>query len=194
LKNASKGRNAFFRPTGGCYYAGVQIHPRRILWPTDLSPLSIKGGQYARAFCKVFSARLHVIHVAPVLVWSDAMIPMMTGGDSLVTRTDTVTPAKQALGHFLEKQFGKGLDVRTDVRSGNAWYEICRYAKHEAIDLIVIATHGLTGVRHLLIGSTAERVVQHASCPVMTVKSFERDFLAGAGKRRKTAAPKRRRL
>jgi nucleotide-binding universal stress UspA family protein len=60
---------------------------------------------------------------------------------------------------------------------GTPWYEICRYARDAEIDLIVIATHGATGLRHLLMGSTAERVVQHATAPVLAVKSIEREFV-----------------
>ena len=155
----------------------MRIRPQKILWPTDLSTLSLKGARYARAFCEAFNARLYVIHVAPILVWADSMVPMMTGGDMLVTTTDTVGPAKEALRKFMIKRFGDISKIETHVISGNGWHEICRYAQDVSIDLIVMTTHGVTGFRHLLMGSTAERVVQHAHCPVLTVKSFERDFI-----------------
>jgi nucleotide-binding universal stress UspA family protein len=155
----------------------MQIHPRKILWPTDLSELSLKGAEYAKAFCDAFKAQLHVIHLAPVLVWADSSVPMMTGGDMLVTSTDTLTPAKAALRALLIKQFGDVSKIKTHVDVGNGWHEICRYAKDKDIDLIVMATHGATGLQHMLIGSTAERVVQHARCPVLAVKSFEREFI-----------------
>jgi len=155
--------------------------PQRVLWPTDLSANSLKGAQYARAFCEAFKAQLHVIHIAPVLVWADSSVPVMTGGDMLVTSTDTVTPAKEALRELMVKQFGDIRKIKSYVVSGNAWYEICRYAQDNAIDLIVMATHGITGLQHLLIGSTAERVVRHAHCPVLVVKSVERDFIKDMG-------------
>lgn len=68
-------------------------------------------------------------------------------------------------------------DIRTEVILGDSWHEICRYVKKHKIDLVIMATHGLTGLKHVLMGSTAERVVQHADCPVLTVKSFEREFV-----------------
>ena len=87
------------------------FNPKNILWPTDFSPLSIKGAQCARAMCDKFDARLHVVHIAPILVWSSPALPMMTGGDMLVTSTDVVTPAKEALQNLIAKQF-PGLEDR----------------------------------------------------------------------------------
>lgn len=96
----------------------------------------------------------------------------------LVGTTDVVTPAKKRLDKLLKSQFGRdAAKIKIAVKSGNAWVDICQHAQKNAIDLIVMATHGQTGLSHLLMGSTAERVVQHAPCPVMTVKSFERDFV-----------------
>jgi nucleotide-binding universal stress UspA family protein len=67
--------------------------------------------------------------------------------------------------------------VVTDVLFGNPWSVICQYAKDAQIDLLVVSTHGRTGLRHVLIGSTAERIVQHAPCPVLVVKNPEKDFV-----------------
>ena len=155
----------------------MPIHPRRILWPTDCSQLSLKGLEYGRVFCDIFKAELYVIHVAPLIVF-DSSFAMMTAGDAPVGVTDTVAPAKEALQQLLRTELGEvEQNVHSHVTAGNAWYEICRFARDNQIDLIILATHGATGFRHLLMGSTAERVVQHAACPVLTVKSFEREFL-----------------
>jgi nucleotide-binding universal stress UspA family protein len=76
----------------------------------------------------------------------------------------------------LEEEAGRcraqnaGLKIECRVASGVPFHEICRLADEENIQLIVIGTHGRTGLSHLLIGSTAERVVQHASCPVLSIK------------------------
>jgi hypothetical protein len=101
----------------------------------------------------------------------------MTGGDMLVSVEDLATPARAQLEKLIPQLFTRPHQVRTKVLTGTAWYEICRYARDERIDLIVIATHGVTGLRHLMMGSTAERVVQHAAAPVLTVKSIEREFI-----------------
>jgi nucleotide-binding universal stress UspA family protein len=153
------------------------IHPKRILWPTDFSPLSIKGAEYADAFRRAFGAELHVLHVCPPLVLTDNTIPLMSGGDILVSQVDLITPAKVQMRNFVAAHFPDPSAVETKVVTGTAWHEICRYARDVRVDLIVIATHGATGLRHLLMGSTAERVVQHAAAPVLAVKSVERDFI-----------------
>jgi len=69
------------------------------------------------------------------------------------------------------------LAVVTKAILGTSWTTICGYAERAEIDLIVVATHGRTGLRHVLIGSTAERIVQHAPCPVLVVKSPAKDFV-----------------
>ena len=63
------------------------------------------------------------------------------------------------------------------VRVGHPYQEITQAAQELKADLIVIATHGYTGLKHILLGSTAERVVRHASCPVLTVREREHDFV-----------------
>ena len=78
---------------------------------------------------------------------------------------------------LIDEQLDRSESITSAVVVGVPWYEICRYARDHQIDLIVIATHGATGMKHLLMGSMAERVVQHASAPVLAVKSIERDFL-----------------
>ena len=155
----------------------MSIHPKRILWPTDFSVLAVKGAHYAEAFRESFRAELHVVHVCPVLTWAVSSVPLMTGGDMRVSVEDLATPARAQLKELIPQLFTRPHQVTTKVLTGTAWYEICRYARDERIDLIVIATHGLTGLRHLMMGSTAERVVQHAAAPVLTVKSIEREFI-----------------
>jgi nucleotide-binding universal stress UspA family protein len=139
--------------------------------------MSMKGARYAEAFRAAFAAELHVMHVCPVLVWNDTTVPLMSGGDILVSEIDLVTPAEAQLKRLIQEKFSDARNIKAKVVVGTAWHEICRYATEAQIDLVVIATHGATGLPHLLMGSTAERVVQHASAPVLTVKSIERDFV-----------------
>jgi nucleotide-binding universal stress UspA family protein len=166
----------------------VFIHPKTILWPTDFSPLSMKGADYAEAFRTSFGAQLHVIYVCPVLDWAGNTVPLMTGGDVLVTQADLVTPARAQLEEFVASRFRDANAIQTDVLVGTAWYEICRYSRDKQIDLIIIATHGTTGLRHLIMGSTAERVVRHAAAPVLAVKSIEQEFLEEPRLARQTPA------
>jgi nucleotide-binding universal stress UspA family protein len=80
--------------------------------------------------------------------------------------------ARDQLNALVDEHLQGISPIVCDVLSGHAWPEICSYADKMDIDLIIVATHGLTGLRHALLGSTAERIVQHAACPVLTVKAF----------------------
>jgi len=84
--------------------------------------------------------------------------------------------AQQSLGRFESELRAKGMDVEAVVQEGYAATAIVEAAKEFDADLIVIGTHGLSGVRHMLLGSIAERVVQKAPCPVLTVKTCPREL------------------
>jgi nucleotide-binding universal stress UspA family protein len=155
------------------------ISPKRILWATDFSDLSLTAGKYARGFCEVFGAELHVLHVCTPLVSPDVAVAFPTGIELSVSDDEVLKSAQAHLKRLIADQLTDLPGVQVATRIGNPWSEVCRYADENGIDLIIVATHGSTGLRHVLIGSTAERVVQHARCPVLTVKSNERDFTCG---------------
>lgn len=144
---------------------------KNILWPTDFSALSLAAADTARTLAREFEAQLHVLHVAPLLV-ADRTIAVETGGDLMVAAGDT-----RGFELKLQRLVNDYLDgvsaIVPIVRVGVAWNEICRYAMEASIDLIVIATHGQTGIKHVLLGSVSERVVQHAHCSVLVVKNPE---------------------
>jgi len=121
---------------------------RQILFPTDFSDVSRVAGATEADLARTFGARLHVLHVVPPV-------------------TDA-TPAPAAL-RSVAAELGPGVPVVTAVTSGLAAHQIVLYARKNAIDLIVIATHGRTGVSRMLLGSVAEAVVRHAPCRVLTV-------------------------
>lgn len=120
---------------------------RQILFATDFSAASEAAGRVARAYARQFGARLHLLHVT----W---------GG------TDPVpSPLLVKLG----EELGEDIPVVTAVEAGAPAARIVRYAKRHGIGLIVVGTHGRTGVTRALLGSVAERVVRTAPCPVLTV-------------------------
>ena len=145
---------------------------RNILWPTDFSPLSLAAADAALHLARRVGARLHVVHVAPILV-PDSTIAMETGGDLLAYQSDSRTQATRELNRLVDSYLYNDPAIIRGVRVGVPWYEICEYARSASIDIIVISTHGRTGFKHVLLGSVAERVVQHAPGPVLVVKSFE---------------------
>jgi len=125
----------------------------------------------------VFGAALHVIHVIPPPLTPDISVTLPT--DVPVTYTDTqlVQTCRAQLLSVVAREFGTAAGVVCDAFFGHPWSAICKYAAQSEIDLIVVATHGRTGLQHVLIGSTAERIVQHAPCPVLVVKNPEKDFV-----------------
>ncbi len=85
--------------------------------------------------------------------------------------TNVKLEAEQSLSRFVEQLRARGLDVESRVREGYPATVIVEEATDLPADLIVIGTHGLSGLKHMLLGSIAERVVQKAPCPVLTVKA-----------------------
>jgi nucleotide-binding universal stress UspA family protein len=121
---------------------------------------------------------VHVIHVIPPPLMPDLGGTMSPEVPVTFSDQEFVAACRGRLATLAADQFGDPTGVTTDVLFGNPWSVICQYAKDAEIDLLVISTHGRTGLRHVLIGSTAERIVQHAPCPVLVVKSPEKDFVA----------------
>lgn len=146
------------------------IQIRSILAPTDFSRHAGVALEYACTIAAQFDASLHLLHVL-----SDAVIPV--GPDpSLITAvppeyyTDTEAQSREALTHAIDPSWPQPLERHVEVRWGSAIDGITAYANERQIDLIVIATHGRTGLSHVLLGSVAEQIVRTASCPVLTIR------------------------
>jgi nucleotide-binding universal stress UspA family protein len=150
------------------------IKLKRILVPTDFSEHSRKALHYAMALARQFSAELLLVYVIEPLPPS-AQFSATDG-----VPFDSKLFHRQASKHLAEwrEKVGSLTVVKTALRSGVPWWEIVAVAKENAIDLIILGTHGRTGLARLFIGSTAEQVVRHASCPVMVVREREHDFVA----------------
>ncbi len=134
-----------------------------ILVPIDFSAPSVKALEYALRLAKDFNARLTLLHVLEVLAVPEfATYP-------IVPDSDRIDDMKKKLTQLAAKQGDPDLLEAVKVRVGPPFREITRAAESLNMDLIVIATHGYTGLAHVLLGSTAERVVRHARCPVLVV-------------------------
>ena len=81
------------------------------------------------------------------------------------------------IGRLRALDAGSGIKTQHIVRLGRAWQEVTEIAREQKSDLIILATHGYTGLKHVLLGSVAEKIVRHAPCPVLSVHPEERDFL-----------------
>ena len=150
---------------------------KRILFPTDFSPMAASALPYATSLAATFGAELHCLHVVDdaYMYWA-AMgpegIPIGPAVDDLL-----------ALGRSRMEAFSRehlqttGRPIVTEVRTGRPFAEIIAYARENAIDLIALATHGRGAIAHVLLGSTVEKVVRKASCPVMTVRAAGHEFV-----------------
>jgi nucleotide-binding universal stress UspA family protein len=148
----------------------------RILVPTDLSEFSKHALRYGCEFANRFNAELHLLTVVQDVV---AMVPepgmaFPAPGEYL---QELQQASRKALDELPDPALLRGATVVRDVRVGTPFLEIVRYAKESAIDLIVIGTHGRSGLAHVLLGSTAEKIVRKAPCPVLTVRPEGHDFV-----------------
>jgi nucleotide-binding universal stress UspA family protein len=152
------------------------IDLRRILVPTDFSKHSHNALQYAVAFADKFGAELHLLHVVQDLA---LFVPdTVAGTPPVVPPVEQLTAAvREGLQRLIRENNLERLRVCPEVREGTPFYEIVRFAKEKDIDLIVMGTHGRSGLAHVLLGSVTEKVVRKAPCPVLTVRDPEHEFI-----------------
>ncbi|MDB6032813.1 MAG: uspa protein [Verrucomicrobiales bacterium] len=154
--------------------AHIQI--KRILVPIDFSAQSIKALHYALSFAGQYGAKLIVLNVVEPAIYPSELgyIP----SEIAALHENVMKNAKERLRELVSKRLPSETATEHQVRVGSPFLEIAAAAKEMEADLIVIATHGYTGLRHVFLGSTAERVLRHAPCPVLTVRELEHDFVS----------------
>ena len=152
------------------------IELKRILVPTDFSEHSEQAARYAAELAKRFGAEIHCIHVVDIPADLQGTSAYYMTGPSEQFLDQIREESKKNLETFAQKNLA-GAAVQTAFLEGSPFVQISRYAQEQKIDLVVIATHGRTGLKHVLFGSVAEKVVRKAPCPVLVVKREERDFV-----------------
>ena len=154
---------------------------KKILVPVDFSDCSMKGLDYAKALAKEFGASLILLHSVHLqyFVSNDEYARY----DMPLLMQQSEKAAREQMRELMEKTDWEGIQVQPSLQIGHAGDQICACAKDCGADLIVTSTHGTTGLKHILIGSTAEYVVRHASCPVLVVPSRERPALNSNGRK-----------
>lgn len=151
----------------------IQLH--KILLPTDFSEYSAAAKSYACELAAKFGAELHLLHT---LEHQYSLTPEFGLGFASPTQiSESKVAAEKALSGLLDSGWAANQKVIYRVIDGSPKAEIVRYARAENIDLIVISTHGRTGLAHMLIGSVAESVVRTAACPVLTVRPKGHQFV-----------------
>jgi len=142
--------------------APLNVH--KVLVPLDFSDPSQQAIQYARRFAAPSQAELLLLYVIEPVAYPAEL------GVVINLDADLAERALGELQKLRQQHLGDYPSARCLVRSGVADAEIVNTARDEHADLIVIGTHGFSGLKHLLLGSTAERVVRDAPCPVLTVR------------------------
>jgi nucleotide-binding universal stress UspA family protein len=147
----------------------------KILVPIDFSEHARKALQYAIPFAHQFKAKLYLVYVVEPTIYPADFSFGQIGLPNV--EAELRTKAEGELKELVEKEIKGRVQSEWQVKTGLPFVEISSFAKDENIDLIILATHGHTGVEHILFGSTAEKIVRKAPCPVLVVRSDERDFV-----------------
>ncbi len=147
---------------------------KTILFPTDFSQGARAAMDHALSLARDYQAKLILLYVIQDISIAEWYIP------SSLSVTDLVEDMKKSAWKEMEKWASEVSaqvkDVEKIVLRGVPFVEIIKTAKEKNADLIVIGTHGRTGIDHMLFGSTAEKVVRKAACPVLTVRIAGKEF------------------
>ena len=153
---------------------------KKILVPIDFSACSREGLQYAIGFASEFGARIILLHATYLgyIYSSEGRLLYDIPGLQEAARKNA---ARQMRKLVRVVKFGR-VKFETAFTEGSPALDICAFAKHHDVDLIITSTHGLTGFQHVLIGSIAEKVVRHSPCSVLVVPSHPKSRLANLAK------------
>lgn len=143
---------------------------RTILLPTDFSECANYALSYATSLARQAGAKIICVHVIEPVVPTVGYTGMTEPLPIVDISEQLEDSAERELPKIAEHEECAGLDVEELIAHGDAASEIARVAKERDVDLIVISSHGRTGLGRILFGSTAESVVRHAPCPVLVVK------------------------
>lgn len=150
---------------------------RRILFPTDFSERADAAWEYAQTVATAFNAEIHLLHVMqePVTMLPESALAV---APPAVNMPELIEAAEQGLERISRST--QSQVTKRSVVSGPPAEEIVRYARDAKVDLIVLGTHGRTGLAHVLLGSVAEKIVRKAPCPVLTVRPHGHEVRAEA--------------
>jgi len=144
---------------------------RRILVPIDFSEHSKNALKYAIPYAIQFGARLDLLYVVEPTIYPADFSFGQVGFPNI--EEELRKRGNEELASLVKNEIKDRVAAEATVRTGKPFYEINEYARENKIDLIIIATHGHTGVEHILFGSTVEKVVRKAPCPVLVVRQPE---------------------
>lgn len=154
--------------------SAAKIVLKQILVPVDFSDNSKKALQYAIPFAEQFHASITVLYVVePAVFPSDFGFGQMSFPDVEREMHDKAEGELQKV----VSECSTSVKIHPVVLSGIPFVEVTTYADENDIGLIILATHGRTGVEHILFGSTAEKIIRKSPCPVLVVRAEEHEFI-----------------
>jgi nucleotide-binding universal stress UspA family protein len=141
---------------------------RSILYATDFSDSSLPAADYALSMAKLAGAKLIVLHVIGEL--ADPRRSQIQSEAYCLLERELEVQAIREMEAFCSKHFGDAVKFESEVVIGAPFQEILKRISRGDIDLVVLGTHGRTGIEHVIVGSTAERLVRRSKVPVLTVR------------------------
>jgi nucleotide-binding universal stress UspA family protein len=152
----------------------MALEINKILVPIDFSNYSKGALKYAVNFAKRFNAEMYLIYVVEPVIYP----PDFSMGQIAIPSVNAEWDerAKDELQKLAKTDIPNDVKVETIIKTGKPFLEIIETASEKDIDIIIIATHGHSGVEHILFGSTAEKVVRKAPCPVLTLREPVKGF------------------
>jgi universal stress protein A len=154
---------------------GSHLSLKKILVPIDFSEYSKKALKYAFRFAEQFGASLTLLYVVEPTVYPADFSFGQVGFPNV--EDELRKKGEEELHAMIAEMIKDQVPAAAVVKTGLPFVEVTAYAAENDIDLIIVATHGHTGVEHILFGSTAEKIVRKAPCPVLVVRQKEKDFL-----------------
>lgn len=145
------------------------MHVKTILVPCDFSEHSERAVAWALQLAADRGAKVVLLHVVGIFA-RGAFPAEVSWLDMTRLEAELLANAERRLKEFVGQKGSAPVTIETRAVVGDPAWEVCREAKREPADLIVMGSHGHTGLAHVLLGSVAERVVQHAPCPVLVVR------------------------
>ncbi|NUL82560.1 MAG: universal stress protein [Armatimonadetes bacterium] len=138
----------------------------KIVCPTDFSDPAMAALAMAKGLAKQFGAKLYLIHVVPPI----PLAPASIGFETALYEDELRKSAEEEMKKLVQELRSQGIEAEGKTVRGEPCDQIVEHAKEVAADMIVIATHGHTGWKHVLFGSVAEKVVRLAGCPVLSFR------------------------
>jgi len=149
------------------------INLKKILCPIDHSDGSKEALKYAVSFAMKNEAKLYLLHIIDIRSFDESIDTMA----AQIPNDETIKQLKTKLFECIPEEIRSDMQIEALVVQGIPFAEIISIAKGNNVDMIVMGTHGRTGLAHIMIGSVSEKVVRKAHCPVLTVRQSGHKFV-----------------